>query len=191
MVKVGFICEGFTEFFLLNSTAFKSYLESIGIELINVINAEGVGNLLPRNIEVHLLQLELAGAEKIVILTDLDTDICVTKTKQRIGARAQDVVVIAVRQIESWFLAATSTMKQLFKDGHFEFEFPELEITPFETIRKLKFEKTGSGVSSGKGGKIKLLNILLKLGYTIQQSAAHPNCTSAAYFVKRLKQIAN
>ena len=43
MVKVGFICEGFTETILIASDNFNSYLQSINIERMNVINAEGSG----------------------------------------------------------------------------------------------------------------------------------------------------
>jgi hypothetical protein len=51
MVKVGFIVEGQTESILLQSPAFNDILRQHNIELINVINAEGSGNLLPHSIE--------------------------------------------------------------------------------------------------------------------------------------------
>ena len=47
MVKVGFICEGYTELILLQSDPFRQLLVSLNIERLNVINAEGSGNLLP------------------------------------------------------------------------------------------------------------------------------------------------
>ena len=45
MVKIGFICEGHTEFFLLQSPMFKNILDELNIIPVNVINAEGCGNL--------------------------------------------------------------------------------------------------------------------------------------------------
>jgi hypothetical protein len=51
MVKVGFIVEGNTEFFLLTSAIFYTFLTKNNIELVNVINAGGCSNLLPHNIE--------------------------------------------------------------------------------------------------------------------------------------------
>ena len=50
MVKIGFICEGRTETMILSSMAFRNYCASIGLEITDVINAEGSGNLLPHNI---------------------------------------------------------------------------------------------------------------------------------------------
>jgi len=50
MVKIGFICEGITEFLWLQSPEFKQFLSSINLALTNTINAEGSGNFLPHNI---------------------------------------------------------------------------------------------------------------------------------------------
>jgi hypothetical protein len=83
MIKVGFICEGFTEQKLLNSSNFKLYLNQLGIDIIeDIINAEGAGNLLPHNIVGYIDRLKIKSANKIIILTDLDDDICITNTKK-------------------------------------------------------------------------------------------------------------
>src|SRR5689334_2690998 len=124
MIKVGFIVEGDTEFILLKSTSFNKFLKKNNIELVNVINACGSGNLLPHNIGGYIQLLERNGAEKIVILTDLDQDVCITSTKDRIKSRPQDLIVIAVQQIESWFLACTPAMRQLLKTDDFFFPLP-------------------------------------------------------------------
>lgn len=189
MVKIGFVCEGKTETLLLSSEKFIQFLSSNGIQLIDVVDAKGSGNLLPDNISQYLTVLERKGAEKIFIVTDLDEDACITLTKQRLQARPQDVVVIAVKQIEAWFLANTIAMRSLLNDGGFVFDFPEAEKIPFETIRNLMIQKTGRGIYKGVGGKIKLTHILISLGLDISQAAAHPNCPSAAYFVKKLNEL--
>jgi hypothetical protein len=98
MIKIGFICEGRTEQILLQSDSFKNLLESLNIESLPVINAKGSGNLLPHNIAGYVNRLGKEGARVIVILTDLDENICITKTKRRISARQQDVVVIAIKR---------------------------------------------------------------------------------------------
>jgi hypothetical protein len=189
MIKVGFICEGFTEQKLLESAKFQAFLQSIQIEQVgNIINAEGSGNLLPHNIAGYINSLKEKQADTIIILTDLDEDICITKTKERINVSQEHIVVVAVKQIESWFLACTSCMRVLLKEPGFSFQYPEAEAIPFETLRKLKLEKTGSGVTAS--GKIKLMNILLSLGLDIQEAASHPNCPSAKYFIDKLHQIA-
>lgn len=46
MVQIGFICEGYTEQFLLQSDSFREYLHSINIDPLPIINAEGINNLL-------------------------------------------------------------------------------------------------------------------------------------------------
>jgi hypothetical protein len=190
MIKIGFICEGFTERKLLESENFKNFLQSINIEIVNeVINAEGSGNLLPHNIFAYIERLKSKAAEKIIILTDLDDDICITNTKARIGATKNEIIIVAVKKIEAWFLACDSVMQKLLNDEDFQFENPELELNPFETIRQLKIEKTGRGFNKGTGGKINLLNNLLLLGLNITEAASHPNCPSAKYFINKLESI--
>lgn len=56
---------------------------------------------LPHNIVGYTERLEKEGARIIVILTDLDDDSCITETRNRISARAQDVVIVAVKKIEA------------------------------------------------------------------------------------------
>jgi hypothetical protein len=187
VVKVGFICEGATETRIIASNNFKIYLQSIFIERVNVIDAGGCGNLLPHNIEGYITSLENAGAKKIIILTDLDKDACITITKNRIGARANDVVIIAVKQIEAWLLANIQAMRLLLNDDSFVFEYPENEVSPFETIRQLLVAKTSRGINN----KVMLVNRLIeRYNLQIELSAHHPNCKSVEYFITKLNAIA-
>lgn len=158
----------------------------MNIQRLNVINAEGSGNLLPHNIGGYITRLENEGAEAIVILTDLDEDICVNKTKERISARKQDIVVIAVKKIEAWFLACNPAMQNLLADPAFNFPSPENENAPFETINNLLINHTGRGVGKKRAGKIRLVTRLLEKGLDLTQAAAHPNCPSVNYLVHKL-----
>ena len=189
MVKIGFICEGDTEQILLLSDSFQHYLSSINLLAVNVINACGSGNLLPHNIGGYVESLEKAGAEVVVILTDLDDDICITRTKERIMPRVQDVVIIAVKKIEAWFLANDIAMRSLFKDGQFSFIAPEGEDNPYETIKGLLLKFTGRGIGRTSSGKIRLIKRLIDLGFDLQNSANHPQCFSAKYFINKLQEI--
>ena len=191
MVKVGFICEGYTEQILLLSDKFQQLLTSINLELINVINATGSGNLLPHNIKGYLESLEKDGAEIIFILTDLDNDVCITHTKARIQSREQDIVIIAVKKIEAWFLANEPAMRLLLNNSSFSFETPENEEVPFETINYLSVKFTGRGIGKKNAGKIKLVNKLLELGLDLRHSGSHPNCLSAKYFIDKLNKVAS
>jgi hypothetical protein len=192
MVKVGFICEGASDRVILSSESFKLYLLSIGLQLIDdVIDADGCGNLLPHNIEGYIQRLENKGAEKIVIVTDLDDSPCITSVKERIKARPQDVVIVAVKEFETWFLANTTAMRLLLNKPDFEFPNPESEAEPFERINQLLIENTTRGIGKKTAGKQKLAYRFLGLNIQLHEAAQHPNCPSAAYFVNKLQQIAN
>jgi len=189
MVKVGFVCEGFTEQIFLLSDNFQNFLASVNLKLINVVNATGSGNLLPHNITAYIESLEKDGAEVIVILTDLDKDDCITKTKERISARDKDILVIAVKKIEAWFLANEPAMQLLLNNPQFSFPAPEEEEEPFETINHLLFAHIGRGIGKKTAGKIKLVTKLIELGFDLSLSANHPDCPSSKYFIDKLVKI--
>ncbi len=189
MVKVGFICEGATEQILLQSDPFRQLLASLKIESLPVIDAGGSGNLLPHNISGYIASLEKGGATVIVILTDLDEDICITKTKERIGARSKDIVIIAVKKIEAWFLACTPVMQKILNQPNFIFANPENEKDPFETINQLLIANHGRGIGKKTAGKIKLVNRLIEKGLDLSTAADHANCPSARYLLDKLEQI--
>jgi hypothetical protein len=186
VVKIGFICEGDTDKMVLESANFQDILTKFNLECVRVEDAGGNGNLLPQHIEKYRNSLQKFGATKIIILTDLDENACITFTKERLKSLPDEVVVISVKTLESWFLADSQVMSQLVgKD--FNFEFPEIENTPFETIKRIFQEETSRGV----GTKRILARRLLKYGFSIQNAANHPNCPSAKYFLTKLQSITN
>jgi hypothetical protein len=186
VVKVGFIVEGKTERKIVESAAFRELLSNNHLSLVSpVINADGNGNLLPKKLKESITVLQSNGAEKIFIVTDLDEDACITKTHERIGASANTIVIIAVKQIEAWFLADSFTMSTLLRED-FSYEWPEKENAPFEKLKSLFLDKTNRGV----GTKDTFTARMLKYGFSIQRAAAHPNCPSATYFLNKLKQTA-
>lgn len=116
MVKVGFICEGKTEKKIVESPKFQNYLSTIGVAAVGEIrDAGGNGNLLPQNLIKFVTPLREKGAEKIVIVTDLDQDACITLTKNRIDSGENRIVIVAVIQAEAWFLADSFTLSTLLK----------------------------------------------------------------------------
>ena len=132
----------------------------------------------PHNITEKSNTLKQAGADTIFILTDLDKDVSISATRERIGEFHYQQIVVAVKEAEAWFLADSSTLSRLM-DEPIYFEYPEYESEPFEHIRQLLLVKTGRGV----GTKPILARRMLKYGFTIQQAAQHPNCPSAQYFL--------
>lgn len=188
MVKIGFICEGKTEKNIIESDRFQQWLSLNGFECsLPVIDAKGNGNLLPHKIEALRQELLDRHVQKIIILTDLDIDSCITLTKQRITEREDQLIIVAVKQIEAWFLSDTPTLQSLFGDSTFVFDYPELETNPFVKLQQLLLTKTNRGV----GSKSILVSRMLKYGFTIENAAQHPNCPSATYFLTKLQTLAS
>lgn len=186
VVKIGFIVEGETEALILNSDNFKAILDELNLVVVGIINAGGNKNLLPHNILVHHANLIKKGAEKIVILTDLDNDQCITKTKERITERENQFIIVAIKQIEAWFLADSTLLSHLFNES-FIFDYPEKEDVPFNRLRDLLVQFRGRGIPKKVPMALKMLNS----GFSIQHAANHPNCPSASYFLTKLKQCAS
>lgn len=189
MVKVGFICEGDVEKLLVESQNFQDFLIKSNIQCVRpVINAMGNGNLLPHNIVNHRKNLLENGSEIIIILTDLDNDLCFTLTKERIEPHENEIVVISKKQIEAWFLADSISMSNFCGQDYY-FEFPEKETIPYDTIRKELLRITERGY--GKNAKLRFADKFIQNGFSIENAAKHPNCPSATYFINKLKNLSS
>ena len=187
MVKIGFIGEGKTEQIILESASFQVWLRQNGMERVGtVIDADGAGNLLPARIEPLQIELLSYQPDVIVILTDLDSDESVQITKQRIGESSDQIIIVAVKKIEAWFLADEQTLAHLTNDL-VHIDHPELVDNPFGEIQQLFLNKTGRGV----GTKPILARRMLKYGFTIERAAQHANCPSARYFLTKLQTFAS
>lgn len=186
MVKVGFICEGKTEREIIESASFQDWLSRNNLQCIDpVFDVEGSGNLLPHRLIDVRETLFRNGAAIICILTDLDQDQCITMTRQRITEQPQQHIIVSVKQIESWFLSDTNTLRELFNDNTFEFENPEAEQEPFYTIKSLFELKTKRGI----GTKPMLARRMIKYGFSVENAAQHPHCPSANYFLTKLQSL--
>lgn len=87
MTRYGFIVEGECEQLLVEYDNFRAWATKHGFEICEpVISVNGGGNLCPHNIEAFIKTCRnLAHPDKIVLLTDLECEPCVTATKDRIG----------------------------------------------------------------------------------------------------------
>jgi hypothetical protein len=185
MVKVGFICEGETEKIIVDSADFNNILASYNLLMVNAIDATGNGNLLPKNINPFIDSLKDDGAEKIFILTDLDEDVCITKTKERINAPETVVVIISVKQIESWFLADSITLSKIFAK-EFYYDFPETDNNQREKLRAVFVNEIGRGFGDSKP---RFAKWIVKEGFSVLNAAAHPNCNSAKYLLDKISSV--
>jgi len=185
MTKVGFICEGGTERKIVESENFKQILTSLELELVApVIDATGKSNVYRSKIDAHVQRLKANGADKIIVITDLDDDACITKTKEAVGIDKVDLIIVAVKQIEAWYLADSACMTTICKT-EIDYEFPEEPSSPFDVIKAMLMEHTGRGV----GDKILLTSKCLGSNFSIANSAKHPNCSSAKYFLDKLSAL--
>lgn len=184
MVKLGFIGEGATEKAILESPKFKILLDKLELDyVVDVIDAGGNTSLLPDKISAYIEILQDKGATQIIILTDMDDAPCITKAKEYLKISDEHIVIIAVKVIEAWFLADTEAISARFNEEYF-CEFPE-EVGNFAFIKNESIRLTKRGFRR----KIILCKKMLASGFTIQNAAQHPNCPSAAYFIRRLKEL--
>jgi hypothetical protein len=187
MVKLGFIVEGGTEKRIIESTAFREYLISLNLGFVEaVIDAEGNGNLLPMYLLHYIQILKDQGANKIIILTDLDLDACITVTKNRINAPNECLMIVAVKTIEAWFLSDRDTLQKIINNNGYVCPNPETIDDPFKEIRQLA-TNTGRGLGTSK---IRIADKFIKEGFSIVNAADHANCLSAQYFINKLNLLA-
>jgi hypothetical protein len=194
MVKVGFIVEGDTEERMLSHQNFMAFLQKINLDYVKdaetsriiVVNAEGGGNLMPDKLEKLVETLADKGATHTVVLTDLENEKTIDAAKKRVDPAGKYLVVIAVQKIEAWILADTEAISQYFKLKYY-CEFPEAITDPFDFIKKERMRLTQRGV----GSKIPLITGILKVGFSLESAATHPNCPSAKYFLDKLTALSS
>jgi len=183
MVKIGFIVEGGTEKIVVESSQFVSWLREQGLELIfPVIDAKGGGNLLPDNIEPLVARLQNANADHIVILTDLEDASGVEVVKNRIKNQHTELVFVAVKAIEAWFLADTTAMNNWLKtDTDFYEDHPE-QTTEMPWARLKEIAKTMNLQGPGATKVIFAKKMVKHYAFSVSGAAQHPACLSAKGF---------
>ena len=192
MVTVGFVVEGDSEKRLVESELFRRWLrEDCNLEVVGqVVNA--AGNMCSRNVEdkVRLLRIE-ANPDKVVVLADLDPDRrvqCVRERKKIIGSQGIDLLAIARKALESWFLADTEAMRRWLGDSTFCEPTPEtLGGMPWDRLKELRDKK-----GSGPGTKVRFSKKFIRNHkFDVRRAAQHDQCPSARYFVERLCVLGN
>ncbi len=190
MVRVGFIVEGDTEKILVESDRFKTFAKNNGIEVCSpVIDAKGGGNLLPHNIVPSVARLRMAHVDHIVILTDLETALDVQTVKERIKSEHTDLIFVAVKAIEAWFLADTDALRQWLKVADvFEVAPEATPGMPWDRLKALAANLGARGPGNSK--PIFARNMCKKYGFDLAKAATHPSCPSAKLFHDALLRLA-
>ncbi len=192
MVTIGFVVEGGSDEFLPKSPKFRQWLESFKLQVVDpVIDAGGNGNMCNRNIGTYVDALfTQSNPDKIIVLADLDPDICapcIEARKAIIGDHKHiDLVIIAKKAIEAWFLADTEAMRQWTGDEDFEEKEPEnMQCMPWDRLKQI-----GQDRKRGPGSKKAFARKFIRdCNFDIRRAANHPNCPSARYFVEKLTEL--
>ncbi|WP_375447980.1 hypothetical protein [uncultured Fibrella sp.] len=183
MVKLGIICEGESESVIFSTPNFREWLFRLNIEFVGFAitgsKTQYKENLLP----VHRRVLIDLGAERIIALLDMDNDSCITFTKQSIPQFDDQVIVVAVKEFENWYLADSQALSSFVGKNTF-IEKPEEELEADRLIISLYGQRFSKS-------KIKLANSMKRCGFTIERAAGHPNCPSARYFLNKLQTLAS
>lgn len=179
MVKVGFIVEGGSEKIIIESPQFQSFLAQHGCQLVSpVIDANGGGNLLPKNIGVFLERLQQQSADKIVVLTDLEAEPSVTVVRERIAHPQLDVIFVAVKALEAWYLADTDAMRSWLDSADFFEQHPErTEGMPWDRLAEIAQMLGTRGPGKNKVNFAK--KIVKHHCFSIESAANHSDCPSA------------
>jgi Domain of unknown function (DUF4276) len=190
MVKVGFIVEGDTEKIIVESLAFQNWAKSQGIDICSpVIDAKGGGNLLPQNIVPMVVQLKRSSPDHIVILTDLENEPSVAVVKERIGTEHTNLIFVAVKAIEAWFLADSNALQTWLELPDVQENLPEDTVgMPWDRLKELAKEKERRGPGSNKPGFAK--KMCKHYGFTVARAAEHPACPSAKLFHDEFVKLA-
>ena len=179
MVKVGFIVEGDSEKIVIESSRFKDFLKSCNCQLITpVINAGGGGNLLPKNSDVYLARLRQLSVDKILVVTDLEMEPSVAVVRERIHNPDIDIIFVAVKALEAWYLADTTAMQNWLGDKNFCEPHPEQTVAmPWDRLAEIarQLDKRGPGKSKTAFAK----RMVKHHGFSIESAASHPDCPSA------------
>ena len=181
LVKIGFIVEGDTEKIIIDSDMFRNWAETQGIEICGpVLDAKGGGNLLPQNILPMVNTLQQYTPDHIVILTDLEEAASENSVRDRIGTEHTELVFIAVKAIEAWFLADSDALKKWLGVACSE-DYPEQTAgLPWSRLKEVAalLKKQGPGSSKPVFSK----RMVGKYGFSIVNAARHPACPSAKRF---------
>lgn len=193
MVTVGFVVEGDSDEFLPLNPIFRDWLlNECNIVVVDpVVNAGGNGNMCTNKIGIFVDKLRIqANPDMIIVLADLDPEKCapcITKRKGIIGTNGIDLIVIACKAMESWFLADTAAMRSWTGNNDFYEPFPEnCEGMPWDRLKQIGREiKRGPG-NNKPGFARRFIN---NYGFDVRRAAAHPNCPSACYFIEKLCRL--
>lgn len=189
-MTLGFIVDGPSDKIVVESDSFSRWLEDRSMRRRDPVvvvggqmHGEGIGRLS------RLLRKQGGDIDYVVQLTDLDPDgniPCISARRAFVESPEVDLVVVAKKAIESWFLADSDAMRNWTRNRAFlEIEPEETSGMPWERLKEI-----GVSLGRGPGSKVSFSKrIVRRHGFSIMAAAKHPKCSSAQYFVERLGDL--
>ena len=193
---VGFIVEGPSDKFVVESDSFTELLASEGLQRASpVVVAGGDGRMSNSRISdlATLLRKQATDARIILLLADLDENPdgsprCISERKDSIGSDGVDVIVIARKAIETWFLADTKAMRSWTGDDSFFEPNPETRPgMPWNSLKEIGVATSGRG--PGRSKPMFAKRFVRQHGFHVERAAEHPECPSAGYFLAKIAAL--
>jgi hypothetical protein len=195
LVSVGFVVEGPSDKKLIENKKFETFLrDECNLALKRpIVDAGGNGKMCQGKISDFVNQLrKKAEPDKIIVLADLDPEECapcITKRKAIIGEENIDLVAIARKAMEAWFLADTQAMCAWLGQADFYEECPEqTPQAPWYRLKEIAKERSLRG--PGQSKPVFANRFIRDCDFDLLRAAKHPNCPSARYFVEHLRELA-
>ncbi|RLD59623.1 MAG: hypothetical protein DRJ05_06145 [Bacteroidetes bacterium] len=191
MVKIGLIVEGNSELIVYKSPSFIKVLDGFNLSLLKVVTPGGRPNFFRKEqIEKYCNELFDEGADKVFLIIDKETgNASLSEIKEKIYNcnTENQILIIQVMTLESWFLADSVALSKAFKKK-FSFDYPEKVDNPYLVLKNEFISKTGIGLGP-KESTMPAQKMVRKFGFSIENVAKHPNCPSAKYFLKKLSEL--
>jgi hypothetical protein len=186
--KVGIIFDGETEEIIFKSADLKNILKAKNLQSVGEFKYQS------GKVKTYTSLLQKKGAEKIIIVTDMEQLPCYTSVKERIGNNEElsniHEIVIVKKMAEAWFIADTETMKKILRKGKKDTlnYTPESYVDPYEKLCDIISQNSGNN-KKNRTSKVKLAKRFVENGFSITNSAKHNKCSSAKYFINKLKAM--
>ncbi len=189
MVNIGIIVDGETEMKLFNSKEIKEQLKNnFDVNIVGVVKYSGAGSI-KNNTQDFLAE----NIEKIIIIKDLEQLPCISSLKTQLNKNDtftnENILIVAKKMIEAWFLADTETLSKILKQPNLKpIKNPENYKNPYKELKKIL---TSVNKNYKRLTKPAIANLFIKNGFSFENANNHSQCHSVSYFVKTLRDLNN
>jgi hypothetical protein len=194
MIRVGFIVEGDSERIVYESEDFQNLLKRLNLTSVGVISPQTRTKFFdPEQLKMYYENMLKNKPDKVFIIIDKENETeCLSKIKNSICCIDQQnqINIIQVITLESWFLADSVALSSAFK-RNYKFETPEkTDGHPFDELQREFIVNTDRGLGL-KESTLPARKMVNKYKFSVENAAKHPNCPSAKYFLDKLSELSS